>query len=306
MKFREESFMVKRRTKGDVVFNIINYTVFILFTFICVYPFYFIFINTISANDLSENGQVILYPIQIHFDNYANIFSISGFGEATFITVMRTVLATAVTLVGSSLLGFLFTKEMWHRKFWYRFLIITMYFNAGLIPWFMTMRTLGLTNNFLAYILPAVVSPFNVILVKTYIESTPVALQEAAEIDGAGIMTIFTKIVLPLCKPILATIAIFSAVGQWNSFQDTLILMTDSHLYTLQYILYVYLNQANSLALIVQNSMDVNTIQNAATQITPTAIKMTITMVVVFPILFVYPFFQRYFTKGIMIGAVKG
>lgn len=298
--------MVKRRTKGDVVFNIINYTVFILFTFICVYPFYFIFINTISANDLSENGQVILYPIQIHFDNYANIFSISGFGEATFITVMRTVLATAVTLVGSSLLGFLFTKEMWHRKFWYRFLIITMYFNAGLIPWFMTMRTLGLTNNFLAYILPAVVSPFNVILVKTYIESTPVALQEAAEIDGAGIMTIFTKIVLPLCKPILATIAIFSAVGQWNSFQDTLILMTDSHLYTLQYILYVYLNQANSLALIVQNSMDVNTIQNAATQITPTAIKMTITMVVVFPILFVYPFFQRYFTKGIMIGAVKG
>ncbi|WBY63866.1 carbohydrate ABC transporter permease [Thermocaproicibacter melissae] len=298
--------MVKRRTKGDIIFNIINYTVFILFTFICVYPFYYIFINTISANDLSENGQVLFYPIKVHFDNYANIFSISGFGEATFVTVMRTILATVVTLIGSSLLGFLFTKEMWHRKFWYRFLIITMYFNAGLIPWFMTMRTLGLTNNFLAYILPAVVSPFNVIMVKTYIESTPVALQEAAEIDGAGIMTIFTKIVLPLCKPILATIAIFSAVGQWNSFQDTLILMTDSHLYTLQYLLYVYLNQANSLAAIVQNSMDAKTIQNAATQITPTAIKMTITMVVVFPILFVYPFFQRYFTKGIMIGAVKG
>jgi putative aldouronate transport system permease protein len=298
--------MVRQRTKGDVVFNVINYTVFILFTLICVYPFYYIFINTISANDLSENGQVILYPIMIHFDNYINIFSISGFGQATFITVMRTIFATAATLVGSALLGFLFTKDMWHRKFWYRFLVITMYFNAGLIPWFMTMRTLGLTNNFLAYILPAVVSPFNIIMVKTYIESTPIALQEAAEIDGAGILTVFTKIVLPLCKPILATIAIFSAVGQWNSFQDTLILMTDDKLYTLQYILYIYLNQANSLAAIVQNTMDATTIQNAATQITPTAIKMTITMVVVFPILFVYPFFQRYFTKGIMIGAVKG
>lgn len=297
----------KRLTKGDIVFNAINYTVFILFTLLCVYPFYYIFINTISANDLSANGQIIFYPQQIHFDNYANIIQISGFGQAAFITVMRTILATAATVAGSALLGFLFTKDMWHRKFWYRFLIVTMYFNAGLIPWYMTMRNLNLTNNFLAYVLPAIVSPFNIIMVKTYIESTPLSLQEAAEIDGASVMTIFTKIVLPLCKPILATIAIFSAVGQWNSFQDTLILMTDSHLYTLQYILYIYLNQANSLAAIVQQSAgNSNLIQNAATQITPTAIKMTITMVVVIPILFVYPFFQRYFTKGIMIGAVKG
>lgn len=299
---------VSKLTKGDITFNIINYAVFILITLICVYPFYYIFINTISANDLSENGWIIFYPQKIHFNNYADILKISGFGQAALVSVARTVLATAGTLFGSALLGFLFTKNMWHRKFWYRYLIITMYFNAGLIPWFMTMKTLNLTNNFLAYVIPAIVSPFNIILVKTYIESTPISLQEAAEIDGAGILTIFTKIILPLSKPILATIAIFSAVGQWNMFSDTLLLMTDSHLYTLQYILYVYLNQASSLAAMVQQTTngDTTAIVNAANTVTATSIKMTITMVVIFPILFVYPFFQKYFTKGIMIGAVKG
>jgi len=299
---------VSKLTKGDITFNIINYAVFILITLICVYPFYYIFINTISANDLSENGWIIFYPQKIHFNNYADNLKISGFGQAALVSVARTVLATAGTLFGSALLGFLFTKNMWHRKFWYRYLIITMYFNAGLIPWFMTMKTLNLTNNFLAYVIPAIVSPFNIILVKTYIESTPISLQEAAEIDGAGILTIFTKIILPLSKPILATIAIFSAVGQWNMFSDTLLLMTDSHLYTLQYILYVYLNQASSLAAMVQQTTngDTTAIVNAANTVTATSIKMTITMVVIFPILFVYPFFQKYFTKGIMIGAVKG
>lgn len=297
----------KRLTKGDVTFNIINYMVFILITLICVYPFYYIFINTISANDLSQGGMILFYPRGIHFDNYSNIIRINGIGQAALISISRTVLATAATIIGSALLGFLFTKDMWHRKFWYRFLIITMYFNAGLIPWFITMKNLGLTNNFLAYVLPAIVVPFNIIMVKTYIESTPIALQEAAEIDGAGILKIFSKIVLPLCKPILATIAIFSAVGQWNSFQDTLILMTDNHLYTLQYILYIYLNQASSLAsMIRQDASNANAITQAATQITPTSIKLTITMVVVLPVLFVYPFFQKYFAKGIMIGAVKG
>jgi multiple sugar transport system permease protein/putative aldouronate transport system permease protein len=206
-------------------------------------------------------------------------------------------------------LGFLFTKDMWHKKFWYRFVVLTMYFNAGLIPQFMTFRMLGLTNNFLVYVLPAIVGPFNVILVKTYIESLPPSLEEAAEIDGAGVMTVFSKIVFPLIKPIIATIAIFSAVGQWNSFSDTLIYITDSHLYTLQYILYTYINQANSLASMVKQVSGNNTaesITNAVTAITPTSIKMTVTMIVVLPILFVYPFFQKYFTKGIMIGAIKG
>ncbi|MDD3261230.1 MAG: ABC transporter permease subunit, partial [Oscillospiraceae bacterium] len=148
---------------------------------------------------------------------------------------------------------------------------------------------------------------FNIILVKTYIESIPHSLQEAAEIDGAGVLTIFGKIILPTCKPIMATVAIFSAVAQWNSFQDTLIYITDSKLYSLQYLLYQYINQANSLAQMVRTSGGSGMNMAAlATQQTATSIRMTVSVVVVLPILFVYPIFQKYFVKGIMIGSVKG
>ena len=135
----------------------------------------------------------------------------------------------------------------------------------------------------------------------------PKSLQEAAEIDGAGIFTIFGKIILPTAKPILATVAIFSAVGQWNSFQDTLLYMTDQKLYSLQYLLYTYINQASSLAAMVRNNgTGAINAMTLATQQTPTSIRMTVSVIVVLPILFVYPVFQRFFVKGIMIGSVKG
>jgi putative aldouronate transport system permease protein len=181
-----------------------------------------------------------------------------------------------------------------------------MYFNAGIMPWYITMMNLKLTNNFLAYILPSVISPFNIILVKTFVESIPESLQEAAEIDGAGVLTIFAKIIMPLIKPILATITIFSAVGQWNSFTDTLFLVTDQKLFTLQFVLYKYINEANSLAALIKNSQSGIAAANLANMQTATSIRMTVSMIVVLPILFVYPYFQRYFVKGVMIGAVKG
>lgn len=136
-------------------------------------------------------------------------------------------------------------------------------------------------------------------------ESIPTALQEAAEIDGASVFKVFYKIMLPLAKPIMATIAIFSAVNQWNSFQDTLILMTEPKLYTLQFLLYQYINQASSLAAMMKNGAVMSTVSLATMQ-TPTSIRMTVSVVVILPILLVYPYFQRYFVKGIMIGSVKG
>ena len=173
---------------------------------------------------------------------------------------------------------------------------------------FLTMQNLHLTNSFWVYVVPVIVQPFNIILVKTYMESIPRSLQEAAEIDGAGVMKVFLKIILPTSTPILATIAIFSAVAQWNAFQDTLIYVTDQKLYSLQYILYQYINQANSLATMVKNSSGGTNLNMAAlaTQQTPTSIRMTVSVIVVLPILFIYPIFQRYFVKGIMIGSVKG
>jgi len=285
------------------------YIIFTIITFLCIYPFYYLIINTISANDLSANGDIIFLPRQLHLENYKEVFKIPGLGNAAFISFARTILGTFLSVVASGFLGFMFTQEkMSGRRFLYRFTILTMYFSAGLIPWYITMNNLNLTNNFLAYIIPGMVSPFNIILVKTYVESTPKSLQEAAEIDGASILTVFLRVMIPLCKPILATVAIFSAVGNWNSFQDTLLLVTDDKLYTLQYILYKYINQASSLAnLIKSNAGSIGTIiSNAATEQTATSVRMTVSVIVVLPIMLVYPIFQRFFIKGIMIGSVKG
>ncbi|MFD2391919.1 MULTISPECIES: carbohydrate ABC transporter permease [Enterococcus] len=296
------------RTKEDVLFTLINYSFFIVITLICAYPFYYLIINSISNNELSSLGQIRFFPEGIHLENYSQVLQLKGLPLAATVSVARTVIGTAATVLASAFLGFMFTQEkMWKRKFWYRFVVITMYFNAGLIPLFITMKTLGLTNSFWVYILPAIVQPFNIILVKTYIESIPKSLQEAAEMDGAGIIQVFFRVILPNCTPILATVAIFSAVGQWNSFQDTLVYITDQSLYSLQYLLYTYINQANSLAQMVKNtSGSLSSIASAATTQTPTSIRMTVSVIVVLPIMFIYPLFQKYFVKGIMLGAVKG
>lgn len=296
-----------KRSAGDIVFNILNYFIFGLITLLCVYPFYYIAINTISNNHISELGDVLFYPKGIHFTNYINVLKLKGLGHAAFISLARTVIGTFCSIFASVTLGYLFSKpDMWQRKFLYRFVVITMYLNAGLIPWFILMMNLKLTNNFLAYILPAIVSPFNVILVKTFVESLPVSLEESAKLDGAGIIKILVSIIIPLTKPILATIAIFSAVGQWNSFIDTVFLMTKQDNYTLQFVLYRYLNESTSLAKLLQTSQGANMAKNMALAQTSTSVRMTVTMIVVLPVIMIYPMFQRYFVKGIMIGAVKG
>lgn len=293
---------------GDRAVSVITYVLFGVFAFLCTYPFYYILINTISANDVSANGNILFLPQQLHLKNYSDVFKLPGLWQATKISVGRTVFGTVLTVGASAFLGFMFSQEdMWARKFWYRVTIVTMYFNAGVIPWYLTMKTLGLTNNFLAYILPTIVAPFYIVLVKTFVESTPRELQQAAEIDGAGLMTFFLRIMLPIMSPILATVAIFAAVGQWNAFQDTLLLVTDSKLYSLQFTLYQYINQASSLASMVNLQNQGSTaLQSLATKQTTTSVRMTVTIIVVAPIILVYPIFQRFFVKGIMIGAVKG
>lgn len=297
---------IKENSLGDRLLSVFVYIIFGLYAFICAYPFYYIFINSISNNKLSEKGAVVLYPMEIHFKNYADAFAIPGLSNAAMVSVARTVIGTLMVLLTSAFLGYMFTRAtLWKRKFWYRFVIITMYFNAGIVPWYLTMMNLGLTNNFWGYILPLAISPFYIILTKTYIESTPMALQEAAVCDGAGLLTIFTRIILPISKPILATIAIFAAVGQWNSFQDTLLLMTQEKYYTLQFVLYRYLQSSQSLKAIVNATAGATQAISANAQ-TQTSIRMTVTIIVALPIILIYPIFQRFFVKGIMIGAVKG
>lgn len=299
--------MKPKLTAGDVTFNVINYTIFGIITIACILPFYYLFINTISDNTLVSKGLIIWLPKGVHFSNYIEIIKVKGLGTSALVSLGRTVFGTILTLMGTSFLGYALSKqELWKRKIWYRFVVISMYFNAGIIPWFINMKNLGLTNNFFAYIIPSIISPFSLILFKTYIESIPPSLEESADLDGAGYLTKYLRIIMPLCKPIVATIAVFSAVGQWNSFMDTLFLMTDSTLFSLQYMLYQYLSEANALADTLRQSAASGIQIDLSTLLTPTSIKMTVSMVIVLPILCVYPFFQRYFVGGIMMGAVKG
>ena len=296
-----------KKKPQDYVFNIINYAFFGIFTLCCIFPFYYLFINTISDNDMVRKGQITLIPHGLNIQNYIMMLNVSDLGNAFIVSIARTLIGTALMVGASALIGYLVTKqEMWHRKFWYRFLVITMYFNAGTIPWYLNMSMLGLTDHFMAYIIPGIVAPYNIILVKTYIESIPAELEESAFMDGAGFLTVFRKIIWPLCKPILATIAIFGAVGHWNSFTDSLILMQNSPtLYTLQHRLYIYLNTSSNLGNIMSAGGS-GAAAAAASLVNTKVLKYTISMVTVIPILMVYPFMQRYFEKGIMLGAVKG
>ncbi|MDR2376415.1 MAG: carbohydrate ABC transporter permease [Treponema sp.] len=299
--------MKGKKKAGDICVDCIIYLFYGLFALLCIFPFYYIFINTVSANDLVAAGQITLLPRGIHFSNYVKVIQLRNLPNAVMVSLSRTILGTGLSVLCTAFVGYgVSRKELFRRKFVYRFFIVTMYFNAGLIPWYLNMRNLHLTNNFLAYII-GVISAFNLILVKTYVESIPDSLHESAEIDGAGYLVIFFRIMLPLCLPILATIATFTAVGHWNSFMDTLMLMRNEKLYTLQYILWQYLNEATAVARNIQAMMaqGISPV-NTSTMLTPTAVKMTIAMVVTLPVLFVYPFFQKYFVRGIMIGAVKG
>jgi len=300
--------MTRKFSPGDAIFNILNYAFFALFTLACIFPFYYLFINTVSDNELVRRGMINFWPVGLHIRNYLMLTKVNDLGNAFLVSVSRTILGTALTVLASALVGYLMTKqELWRRKVWYRLLVVTMYFNAGLIPWFTNMQMLGLTNNYLAYIIPGIMQVFNIMLVKTYIESIPKELEESAAMDGASFFTVFRKIIFPLCKPILATIAVFSAVGNWNSFMDSLVLMSAApKLYTLQHRLWIYLNTTSNLqALMSTNTSAISgaileSIQNVK------VIKYTIAMVTAIPILIVYPFMQRYFERGIMLGAVKG
>jgi len=288
------------------VFNTINYFIFLSFAFICIYPFYYIFIFSLSDPQESVKGGIYLIPKGLTLFNYISVLKLKGIPGAVVVSVARSVIGTAVTVFSCSIFGYaLSKKELIFRKFFYRMVVITMYLNAGLIPWYITMRAIKLQNNFLLYILPWAVSGFYLILIKTYIEQLPPSMEESAMIGGANYFIIFIKIIIPLSLPVLATVAVFSAVNQWNAWSDNFFLVRNPKLQTLQLILLTYLKQSESLARNI-SSMDHELLSKRATALTPIAVRMTITMVATLPIVFVYPFLQRYFVKGIMLGAVKG
>ncbi len=294
----------KKLPPKEIVFQAVMILLFTLLFLSCVYPFYYIFIASISDPDAVQKSMISWYPLEPTLKNYAQVFELNGIFNAFLVSIARTVVGTIVTLFFTSILAYTLTKrELPCRKLFYSIAIVSMYINAGLIPWYLTMRTIGLRDNFLVYILPTAVSAYSMILIKTYMESIAGEIEESAKIDGAGYFTIYWRIIMPVCKPVLAAVVVFTAVGQWNSWTDNLLLVNDMNLKTLQMTLLEYLNQATNIANMARTG-GAGAVSGAA--ISPFTLRMTITMVVTIPILVVYPFMQKYFINGIMIGAVKG
>ena len=216
--------MVHHDSVSRKIFNVFNILFFLVIITLCLYPLWYIFIQSLSSGPLAVNA--VAWPINFTLKNYADVFKSGDVPHAFLISVLRTSIGTACTLLACMLLGYLFSKEdMPLRKVMYRILIITMYVSGGLIPTYLVYKAYRLTNSFLVYILPAVVDAYYVILIKTYVEQLPISVEESAMIDGAGTMCIFLKIILPMSLPIVATIAIYASVGQWNSWFD-------NHIYT--------------------------------------------------------------------------
>jgi ABC-type glycerol-3-phosphate transport system permease component len=284
------------------VFVVCNTGFFIVLCFVFAYPLWYIFIQSISSG---ESVDAAWFPVSFTIKNYVTVLGMSAISRAAFISVLRTLLGAMGTVLVCMFLGYLFSKkEMVFRKFLYRMLVVTMYLSAGIIPTYLVIRAYGLVNNFWVYILPGVVNAYYVILIKTYIEQLPVSVEESAMLDGAGTLIIFTQIILPMSMPIVATIAIYAAVHQWNAWWDNHIYaFGNKNILTLQYMLYRYLTEAER---IIKEMKESGIEADASLILTPRNIRMTVTMVTVVPVLFVYPLLQRYFVKGIVIGAVKG
>lgn len=280
----------------------LNFFLLIVFAFLCVYPLYFIFINSISGADAVVRGVYIL-PEDFSLEFYKSLLQMPNIPNSIVVSVTRTVLGTALTVICSSFLGYMITQsELPMRKWVYRFVVATMYFNAGLIPWYILMVNLGLKNNFLLYILPSAVGAYYVVLSKTYIESIPASVEESAKIDGAGVLIIYARLILPMSMPIIACLIVFCAVNQWNAWSDNFYLVSDPKLSTLQYQL--YMNLANESSNVTNTTSSSSLLRSKAT--TELGLRYALSMLTVLPIILVYPFMQKYFVKGIMLGAVKG
>jgi ABC-type glycerol-3-phosphate transport system permease component len=300
-----------KRIKGsglrvsDILFHSINYLIFALFAVICIYPFYYIFLYSISSTKEAARGMIYFLPKGLTFSNYYYILNNPGIANAALVSLARTVVGTLITVCCCTLFGYILTKkELPFRKIIYRYVIITMYLNAGLIPSYILMKKIGLYNNFWTYIIPGAVGAFYLILIKTYIEQIPSSIEESAMVDGANYYTVFIRIIFPICTPIIATVAVFTAVAQWNSFADNLIYVNNPKLQTLQMMLYKVLKNVSEA---FQNVRTEDMARNLnLVQPTPTTTRMTITMIATLPIIFVYPSLQKYFVKGIMMGAIKG
>lgn len=291
------------RTPGEWVLDIVKVVFLAFVVVVTVYPFWNIFI--ISINDATDaiRGGLYFLPRKLSLSSYAEILGRSSFLASIKVSVARTLIGTPIAVLVTAMLAYpLSRKDLVGRKFWNLLFVFTMYFGGGLVPYYMVLKGIHMLNTFWVFIFPMMMSVYNMILIRSYIESMPDSLFEAAKIDGANDLVVFVKMVIPLSKPILMTVALFVAINQWNSWFDAYLYTSDQALKPMQSILVEILNQYQTGASTSQAMSNAK----AGVTVTPDSIRMAATMVATLPIIMVYPFVQKYFVKGIMLGAVKG
>ncbi|MEQ4304403.1 carbohydrate ABC transporter permease [Plantactinospora sp. B6F1] len=291
-----------------IIFTTLNTTFLLALAAIMLYPL----LNTlaISLNDGSDavRGGIGIWPRDFSLQNYKVVFNMHTIYQAFFISVLKTVVVVATNLFFTSMLAYaLSRKEFIFRRPITLIFVLTMYFDAGLIPNYLLIKDLGMLNSFQAYWVPTIISAFNLIILRTYMKSIPDEIFESARMDGAGEFRTWWQIVMPLCKPALAVVGLFVAVGSWNSWLDTLLYNSgDPALTTLQYELQKLLASSMNAGVNVANAGGDAAAAHGGQITTPIALRSAIAMVAAVPILFVYPFLQKHFVSGLMIGSVKG
>ncbi|WHY02839.1 carbohydrate ABC transporter permease [Neobacillus sp. DY30] len=293
---------------GDYIFDIFNYTFMVFLCVVMLYPF----LNqmAVSLNDANDSikGGIFLLPREFTWANYQHVFGEASIIQSFMISVLRTLIGTLTSVLGTAMVAYTISrKDFVFKKFVTIAFVLTMYFNGGLIPNYLLIKELNLLDSFWVYILPGIIGVFNLIVIRSFIEGIPESLFESAKIDGAGDFTIFIKIVLPLSMPVLATVSLFVAVYQWNSWFDVFLYNSSvPELSTLQYELMKILQNSNA-SMSGKTAADAFASSNSsANSVTPTSIRATMTIIASLPIIMVYPFLQKYFVKGLTLGGVKG
>lgn len=291
---------MKRTSTSGRIFDTVNTLFMALVVFLMAYPFWYVVNYALSDPGKVRTGMIWL-PSGFNLQSFQVCFNNPDILNGLFVSVARTILGSFVMIFITSMAAYVITKnELAGIRFFRLFFLFTMYFSGGIIPTYLLIKSLHLTGSFFVYILPGMVNVFNMILIRTYIESLPRSLEESALISGANEITVFFRILLPVCKPVLAAVLLFACVGQWNAYVDTqLYNFKNPELYPLQYILFNYLAAQTQS---VEQAKRLFQVQS----ISPQSLKMAITVITILPIVFVYPFLQRYFISGLLIGSVKG
>lgn len=296
---------LNRKSTSDVILDVVVYTIMICVFAFTLYPFYYSVILSFNDGMDAIKGGIYFFPRKFTLDNYRAVISIDYIYTAMFITVLRTAIGTFSSLLFTALFAYSIAhKDLMFRKFYVIVLMITMYFSGGLIPYYMLLKQIGLMNKFAVYIVPLLLNAFNAIIMMTFFREIPDALEDAAKIDGASHVRMFFQIILPVSTPMLATLALFIGVGHWNAWTDAAFFITNKNLKTLGYVLISLINQTEAAARL-QETGAMGTMNLSSSKITAETLRPAAMLIAVVPIIMVYPFLQKYFVKGIMIGSIK-